>query len=90
MSQQYRMGTRGNNSAISSSPSLKYLSAPINPFNVVTPIYPAHNTEPYLHYTEIGGSPIEKDNFKVTNLSRTSLLVSSISPWKTSSDVGKF
>ena len=71
-------------------PILNDLKLPINHFNVKMPISPAPIKEERMHHPKIDGIPTQQEVFDISNISKSSMLGSSVSAWQTNSDVGTF
>ena len=68
--------------------SLNDLYFPLNPFNVMTATSAAPITEAHLPHAETEPSSIQEYVVDMTYIPMPSMLVSSIGPWETPSNVG--
>ena len=72
------------------STGLVDLNLPMNPSNVLTPMFPAPITEARSYRTANDNIPIQEEPFDNSGISKPSMMVNSVNAWETSSDMGTF
>ena len=65
--------------------SFNDLNLPMNPFNVMTPVFPAPRAELWLYSIQADDNPIHPQMSEISNNSTPPLWVSTVDAWQTSS-----